>query len=253
MKNINNFSRGNYFLFIIILSFLFLLKSFSANAQKKITEDVIYLKNGSIIRGKIIENKPNETIKIKTTDRNEWVFRQEEIEKIQTEEYKPEREFFSKNKGIYYVISTGLIIGNRNNWNTNLNFTNYFAAGYKFHRLLGVGGAAGLDVTDDILFFPLMLETRGNLLDKAVTPYYFVQAGYSLPVNSSNSGDKELKGGVIFNPSLGLQFSLSKDVAMLLDAGIKIQKYHTYMQTRGGDIKRDITLRRLTMRLGFIF
>lgn len=253
MNYLNKTSFNSHVYFLILILFTFLLISISANAQKTITEDVVYLKNGSIIRGKIIENKPNESIRVQTEGRNEWVFRMDEIEKITKEEFILKKDFFSKNKGIYNTIGTGLIIGNRTNWNTNINFTNYYAIGYKFHRLLGTGGAAGLDLIDDILFIPLMLDVRGKLLDKAVTPYYAVQAGYSFPVNSSNLSDNELKGGIIFNSSLGLQFSLSKDVAILVDAGIKIQKYNTHRQTWGGEINQDITLRRLTMRLGFIF
>ena len=42
----------------------------------------MYLKNGSVIRGMIVEQIPNKTIKIKTTDRNIFVFNYDEIEKI---------------------------------------------------------------------------------------------------------------------------------------------------------------------------
>jgi hypothetical protein len=45
-------------------------------------QDVVYLKNGSIIRGVIIEQVPAVSIKIKTKDENIFVFKVEEIEKI---------------------------------------------------------------------------------------------------------------------------------------------------------------------------
>ena len=48
-------------------------------------EDVVYLKNGSIIRGVIIEQVPNESIKIQTNDRNIFVFKMEEIDRIKKE------------------------------------------------------------------------------------------------------------------------------------------------------------------------
>jgi hypothetical protein len=44
--------------------------------------DVIYLKNGSVIKGKIIEMKPQESYKIETADGNIFVFEMEEIEKV---------------------------------------------------------------------------------------------------------------------------------------------------------------------------
>ena len=45
-------------------------------------QDVVYLKNGSIIRGVIIEQVPNKSIKIETADRNVFVYLMDEIEKI---------------------------------------------------------------------------------------------------------------------------------------------------------------------------
>lgn len=44
--------------------------------------DVVYLKNGSIIKGTILEQIPSVSLKIKTKDENVLVFKMEEIEKI---------------------------------------------------------------------------------------------------------------------------------------------------------------------------
>lgn len=49
-------------------------------------QDVVYLKNGSIIRGVIIEQVPNKSIKIETADRSVFVYQIDEIEKIAKEE-----------------------------------------------------------------------------------------------------------------------------------------------------------------------
>ncbi|MDA3866986.1 MAG: hypothetical protein PF489_09615, partial [Salinivirgaceae bacterium] len=48
-------------------------------------QDVVYLKNGSIIRGVIIEQVPNKSIKIETADRNVFVYQMDEIEKLTKE------------------------------------------------------------------------------------------------------------------------------------------------------------------------
>lgn len=47
--------------------------------------DVVYLKNGSIIRGQIIEKIPDSIVKIQTKDGNVFVYKVEEIEKITRE------------------------------------------------------------------------------------------------------------------------------------------------------------------------
>ncbi len=44
--------------------------------------DIVTLKNGSVIHCKIIEQNPNVSIKVETKDKNIMVYKNEEIEKI---------------------------------------------------------------------------------------------------------------------------------------------------------------------------
>ena len=48
-------------------------------------QDVVYLKNGSIIHGMIVEQVPGKSLKIETKDKNVFVFQLEEVEKITKE------------------------------------------------------------------------------------------------------------------------------------------------------------------------
>ena len=67
----------------------FLLFAFAFNALLSIAqtnyEDVVYLKNGSIIHGIIIEQIPNESLKIKS-GQNIFVYKISEVQKITKEE-----------------------------------------------------------------------------------------------------------------------------------------------------------------------
>lgn len=72
----------NFLLFLILVSI-----SVIAIAQQNY-QDVVYLKNGSIIRGVIIEQIPNKSIKIETSDKSVFVYQIDEIEKM-TKEAKP--------------------------------------------------------------------------------------------------------------------------------------------------------------------
>lgn len=60
--------------------------SFSVSAQYGHMEDVVYLKNGSIIRGIIIEQIPNESLKVKTKDGSIFVYNMTEVDKITKEQ-----------------------------------------------------------------------------------------------------------------------------------------------------------------------
>ena len=64
------------------------------------TIDVVHLKNGSIIKGIVIETIPNETIKIRTSDGSIFVYSFDDVEKITKE------SFTTKLKNPY--IATGI-------------------------------------------------------------------------------------------------------------------------------------------------
>jgi len=65
-------------------------------------QDVVYLKNGSIIRGVIIEQIPNKSIKIETADKSVFVYQIEEIEKM-TKEAKPYSQNNNTSKPNYII------------------------------------------------------------------------------------------------------------------------------------------------------
>jgi sRNA-binding regulator protein Hfq len=86
-------------LLVIIFAILFGFQSF---AQKK--EDVVYLLNGWVIRGKII-SKEQDKISIQSVDRNLYVFKSNEIKEIREEEIPP--VFNIKQKGFGHFTELG--------------------------------------------------------------------------------------------------------------------------------------------------
>jgi hypothetical protein len=67
----------------LILLACTMLFTYYAYAQE--LQDVVYLKNGSIIRGIIIEQIPNKTLKIKTADGSVFVYQMDDIARITRE------------------------------------------------------------------------------------------------------------------------------------------------------------------------
>jgi TM2 domain-containing membrane protein YozV len=67
----------------IIFALLFIL-SYSCFAQANY-RDVVYLKNGSIVKGVIIEQVPNVSLKIETKDGSVFVYEMAQVEKIAKE------------------------------------------------------------------------------------------------------------------------------------------------------------------------
>ena len=74
----------------LLLSIMLIMASFVMFAQGTYKE-VVYLKNGSIIKGVVLEQVPNESIKIQTADGSIFVYPMSEVEKIAKEIIEPEK------------------------------------------------------------------------------------------------------------------------------------------------------------------
>jgi hypothetical protein len=77
---------------IMILS-IFLI-SLAGIAQQS-TQDVIYLKNGTVVRGRIIEQVPNQSIKVYTANRSIVELQMNEIEKTEKETISGSADFLT--------------------------------------------------------------------------------------------------------------------------------------------------------------
>lgn len=72
---------------LLALTGLFISITFTSLAQSNLV-DVIYLKNGSIIRGIVVEQVPGQAIKLQTADGSLFVFEAEDITKMTREAAK---------------------------------------------------------------------------------------------------------------------------------------------------------------------
>ena len=68
-------------LFLFLVAFV-LMGQF-AYSQKQ--QEIVYLKNGSVIRGTVIEQVPNKSIKVQTADGSIFVYQMNEVEKMTKE------------------------------------------------------------------------------------------------------------------------------------------------------------------------
>jgi hypothetical protein len=109
-------------------------------------EDVLYLKNGTIIHGLIIETVPGELIKIQS-GRNVFVYQMSEIEKI-TKEIVPVKSPNNKSDISNKNNSIGIGIGTNKSFNV-IQYTHDFriSKGNSIFIMLGYGNLFGLGWT----------------------------------------------------------------------------------------------------------
>lgn len=148
-------------------------------------QEVVYLKNGSIIRGVIIEQVPNKIIKIQTADKSVYVYRMDEIEKITKE-----------------------IIGNEKNGNTSIKRKGYI--GLSIGPSIPVGDFA--DKSDGLAKTGLQLNlvNFGYLFSRnfGIAASWF---GAANPVDA-NGIDPWSFGGLMVGPLISPTFSEKVDL-----------------------------------------
>lgn len=249
-----------YLLLIICMAFLMPQHS-SAQGDDRI--DVIYLKNGTIYRGTIIEQVPNVSYKIEITGGSVILVKVEDVDKI-TKEAKPThamtREEWTghqsrsrsrpyrgyKDKGAFMQMQLNLVYaggGPR------------IIAGYKINQFamlglgVGIGGLVGgvnkASMGDAEpyagFYFPFFVYYSGEILQKDITPFYAVEIGYAMANNFNGGGGYNyyyspqpyysLRGGVMGSAGFGVRFYRGRQFVCSLSANLDVQNSHATTYT----------------------
>jgi len=195
-------------------------------------QDVVYLKNGSIIRGLIIEQVPNEFIKIETADRNVFVFQIDDVERITKEKIDDKRSNNSERRKGFIGLSLGSSIpigdfADKENGlakpGVHLNLINF---GYLFSENFGVsatwfGAANPLDIEgyDPWSYGGLMVGPLLSLPASEKVEWDFrPMIGYSVTTLPDIGWGIENASSFAFNFGTVLRTNVGEKVSLLLSA-----------------------------------
>lgn len=183
------------------LFLLFVFCCFAGAASAQYVE-VVHLKNGGIIRGIIIEQIPNENLKIQTNDGNVFVYWFDEIEKITKETnssgmfYRP--GYFRQTRTPRYQASVDVGrafgVGFWKSERIELSSTHGCLINPSFY----VGAGVHFHYDAHAIAIPIFADVRGNLTKKNVKPFLNFRIGYSV-------GDVK---GVYLTPSVGMHINV---------------------------------------------
>lgn len=221
--------------------------SIGAIAQSGRTEDVLYLKNESVFRGKILER--NEArVKIQANDGNILVFAITEVEKITSEKRFGSYQY--KQKGFAHFTELGPLIAGKTTIEgvTTAAFSFQSVNGYKFSKpaFLGFGIGADLYATQTII--PVFGSFRGDISTKGtVIPFYFVDAGYGINITQESSAGSKFKGGLTYALGLGAKIPFNRTAGFLISFGYRSQNT-SFTQDNA---QKEIQYNRLAVRAGF--
>ena len=258
---------------VVILAFL----PFSSMAQNGM-QDVIYLNDGSVYKGIIIETVPNVSYKIQSEGGNVYAVTVSEVEKITKEEKKYRNQGFGMNRGMMgwrndsiryqprekgYFNEVQVLIENVQG---GLRLVN----GYKFNRFAYLGIGVGFDRVFSNpfnpringlekkelagIYLPLYLYHAGDGPTKGrFTPFYAVEVGYAMVFRGFDGDDRNvddfgnrLQGGIIAGAGLGFKIRSARHkghFSLLFNVNYKQvnYEYDQLFLDQGGQVTGTLT------------
>jgi len=259
----------NYLIVIFLTTSLFFVCNTDSKAQNK-TQDVVYLKNGSILHGKITEIKVNESITLESNCNDTWVLNQSDIDRIVKEDIlestieknKKKTPIDYKRKGFYSNININFMFGG----DMETPFPPIgisFISGYQFDFGLAVGAGLGIDLMSEV-YMPIVGDLKYTFRSSKISPFIYFQGGYSISLEDPDpydyeyydyyESDLESKGGYILNPGVGFKINLNERNAFSFSLGYKYMEINqTYKEFNGQNIDRKIKTNRIVLGFGYYF
>lgn len=244
---------------IVLLSCLFLVPAF---AQKG--KDLVYLKSGGIIKGKLITHDA-EKVKINSAG-NQWVFNVAEVDSVSkfsrtARETMPIQDYF-------FDTSLGVLVGNASNANS-APFSFMSSVNYKVYKTLFAGVGLGAESFDET-YMPAFAQIQYKFRNEKFTPFINLQAGYQIALEDGNRQhytdyyssssyywpnpqyNQKIKaeGGILINPSIGFQRFSSDNFGWFFSFGYR---YHQLNYSGENGYELEANFSRLSLKIGFIF
>lgn len=252
-----------------IFSFLafFLFVNVLLSQTVHVPGDIVYMKNGSVFYGRIMEYTQGKELKIKLSTNGTIVtLKDRKVKKIiqgnvKEPVYKKikrtRKPYQFKEKGLYNAtyLTTNMGGSAFDATETDYGYGMQTSFGYQFHRLIGVGAGIGMDYYykgSGENFMPVFGEVRGYLFPKNITPTYSFAAGYGFAFKDEDRNIIEADGGLMIHPAVGIRFGGDKNMNFTLDAGVKIQKGR-FVFRNWEVIENRMTYKRFVIRAGLLF
>jgi hypothetical protein len=211
----------------ILLTFAMLFVTLAAFGQDKV--DVVYLKDGRVVKGSIIKPLDAEGVQIMTTESDVYTFSADEVLKVAREMYKHDNmknkinvhdgEGFTNITTLGYGFGIGDVGEGRTAMN---NDEDYFALhtinGYHITRSFSLGVGVGIEWYGDYELVPLYADFRYYPSLTEWAPFFYGDLGYGLGVLNDNTD-----GGLMAGVGGGIQRSINPNMALVASLGYRFQ------------------------------
>jgi len=220
--------------------------------------DHVYLKSGSVIRGKILEIEPVDHVKIQDLCGNIWYYQIGDVEKITSEPFEPgkspAREPAGFGAGFINMTSIGFLAGSPHNEQV-APFSLLMVNGYRTPRGFFAGVGTGIEFYSTS-YLPLYIDVRGDLFGTDVVPYLMVKGGYGLPLSADRTEYNttyDYSGGLLFGAGIGLKIRTRDHFAWDIELLYRYQEtsYTEKYDYNNQEYEYSDVFNRIEIRLGF--
>ena len=208
-----------------MLLILFMVASaITAFGQDKI--DVVYLKDGRVVKGSIIKPLDADGVQIMTTESDVYTFSADEVRRVAREAIQHDniknKVFVHDAEGFtnFTTLGYGFGIGTVGDANNN---EDYFALhtvnGFHVNRMISLGVGVGIEGYGGYELVPLYADIRIYPARTEWAPFFYGDLGYGLGVLEKNTdvGLMAAIGG-------GLQRSVNPNLAFVASIGYRYQE-----------------------------
>lgn len=245
-------------------------------AKRLLPDDEIFLKNGKSYRGELLRYEINGKVEFRTTSGSLLQFDYAEVKRVQqgvtvpaTEQKAARGAVSPANKKAktrdrlkegtwYHHLAMGINTGGQANRIRGGGILQY-TAGRLVAKQTGLGLGLGVESFSfsgrGERVYPLFVEGRRYLKAKDAVFYGMAQVGYGFAGTSAANDIVLARGGVHFNPVVGMVFNPSNATAVTLDFGYKTQRAFFQRETDFGTglEKKRIIYNRWTFKIGLLF
>lgn len=249
---------------VLVLSAL----SFSVFAQTE--KGYVYLKNGSILKGKYAYFENGQKIRIESAG-NVWIFDANEVDRIESKRSVNNALVEAPEDDSPWFVRTemGVLVGNSDNSQT-APFSITGSVNYDLKKNFSAGLGFGVEFLKES-YMPVFVNFEHRFWNSKSSPFLFLKMGYQVPIEDANDvyydvypvwssfapwpgemsqSGYDAKGGMLINPGGGFQQMFSNKFGMTFAVGYQ---FHRLSYDGEKDYTLDINYNRVTVKIGIIF
>ncbi len=186
--------------------------------------DYLYLKNGSIIKGEIIDTTENK-IKIQTACQSIWAFDKSEVIKIEGTTKIRNKKIKEDYTGFNTYIAVATYFGS-SYFGLRMATGATMTMGYHFKKNIYIGLGSGFEYFG-FTTSPIFLDLKLYLNKKTYSPFCNLLLGYAFGYSENDFSTEKQYGGLCAGAELGIRNNFYRKTPFYYSFGYHLQKTKT--------------------------